>query len=80
MAAYDEEIARNLYGLQEMIQCQSKPASAPVSVMRTMPRQGQSIGISDGTVVKFAMIVGIMVVAYLMINGSKNYSHQGRRN
>jgi len=79
MAAYDEEIARNLYGLQEMIQCQSKPASAPVSVMRTMPRQAPNLGVSDGTIIKFAMIVGIMVVAYMMIKSGSTYSHVGRK-
>lgn len=81
MSAYEEEIARGLYGLQDMIQNQSKTASTPVSVMRTMPRQSAfNAGISDGTVVKFGMILAFMVVAYMMIKGSASYSHQGRRN
>lgn len=80
MSAYEEEIARGLYGLQDMIQSQSKPTAMPVSAMRTMPRQAPSLGVSDGTIIKFAMILGIMVVAYMMIKGSSGYSHQGRRN
>lgn len=80
MSAYEEEIARGLYGLQDMIQNQSKPTSMLAPIMQTVPRQAQSIGVSDGTIIKFAMILGMMVVAYMMIKGSSGYSHQGRRN
>ncbi len=80
MSAYDEEIARGLYGLQDMIENQSKPTTLPAPVMRTMSRQAPGLGVSDGTIIKFGMILGFMVVVYMMIKGSSNYSHQGRRN
>ena len=80
MAPYDEEIVRNLYNMQEMIQKQNTPISAPHTLVRPVSKQPEGIGIADGTVVKFAMIVGIMVVAYMLIKSSSNYSHSGRRN
>ena len=80
MAPYDEEIVRNLYNMQEMIQKQNTPISIPHAPAKIMSKPPQGIGISDGTVVKFAMIVGVMVIAYMMIKGSSNYSHSGRRN
>ncbi len=67
---YDEEIARSLAEISEQIR--DNKTRTPTFFSPT-PKTSTIIhpeGIHDSTVIKFGMIVGIMVLAYLIIQAT----------